>query len=332
MTIEQIYELGLKMAIAADPRGENGVKKYLARTKKEFEKSGSEDKKFFDLEILKNPYPDSRLHFGEADQKVKRVLAGIDIGSAEILLASQLGERGRPIDLIIAHHPVGKSLADLHGVMDMAVEVYERYGVPVHAAEKIMEDRIREVSRSVHPTNHYQIVDIARLLNIAIMNTHTFTDNLVSKFVGNYISKNKPETIGDLIRLLTEIPEYAEGRRRGAGPKVFAGSTKHRVGKFIMEMTGGTNPSNEVYQELSRAGISTIVGMHMKDDATKKANEFHMNVVVAGHISSDSLGMNLFLDELEKRGVEAVTCGGLIRVSRNKKIKNVESRKIKKRS
>ncbi|MBI5254811.1 hypothetical protein HY932_03485, partial [Candidatus Falkowbacteria bacterium] len=53
-----------------------------------------------------------------------------------------------------------------------------------------------------------------------------------------------------------------------------------------------------------------------KDDARDKANEYHMNVVIAGHISSDSLGMNLFLDELEKKGIEIVPCSGLIRVSR----------------
>lgn len=321
MTLGQIYELGLKMAVAADPRGEKGVKKYLGQIKSEFEKMGAADKKFFDTENLINPYPDSRIHLGDPKKTVKRILAGIDIGSAEVLLASQLGERGKPVDLIIAHHPVGKSLADLHGVMDMAVDVYENFGVPVHLAEKIMEERIKEVGRSVHPSNHYQIIDIARLLKVDIMNTHTFTDNLVSKFVSGYISKKKPETIGDLVNALSDIPEYAEGRRRGAGPKIFAGSTKHRVGKFMMEMTGGTNPSNEVYQELSRAGVSTIVGMHMKDDATKKANEYHMNVVIAGHISSDSLGMNIFLDELEKRGVEIITCGGLIRVNRNKKKK-----------
>jgi polysaccharide deacetylase 2 family uncharacterized protein YibQ len=44
-----------------------------------------------------------------------------------------------------------------------------------------------------------------------------------------------------------------------------------------------------------------------------------MNIVIAGHMSSDSLGMNLWLDELEKRGIEIVPCGGLIRVSRVKK-------------
>lgn len=319
MTIQQIFDLGLKMAIASDPRGEKGVKKYLARAKQEYENMKPEDKKFFDTENLSNPYSDSRIHVGERQNPVKRVLAGIDIGSAEILLASQLSERGKPIDLIIAHHPIGKSLADLHGVMDMVVEVYENNGVPVHTAEKLMEERIKEVGRGVHPSNHFQIIDIARLLKISLMNTHTFTDNILSRFLDNCITKSNPETIGDLMKILTEIPEYAEGRRRGAGPKIFAGNPKHRMGKFLLEMTGGSNPSSEVYQELSRAGISTIVGMHMKDEATRKANEFHLNVVIAGHISSDSLGMNLFLDEIEKRGVDVIACGGLIRVNRNKK-------------
>ncbi len=122
-----------------------------------------------------------------------------------------------------------------------------------------------------------------------------------------------------MLKALLEIPEYAEAKRRGAGPKIFAGSPNHRVGKFLVEMTGGTNPSQKVYQELSRAGVSTVIGMHMKDDARDKASEFHMNVVIAGHISSDSLGMNLFLDELEKKGVEIIPCSGLIRIKRNKK-------------
>jgi len=33
-------------------------------------------------------------------------------------------------------------------------------------------------------------------------------------------------------------------------------------------------------------------------------------------MSSDSLGVNLFLDELGKQGIEVVPCSGLIRISR----------------
>lgn len=319
LTIKQIFDLGLKVGMAADPRGQKGVKKYLDRTKKEYDELKPDEKKYFDTDRLTNPYDDSKIHVGNPDKKVTRVLSGIDIGPGEILLASQLNERGKKIDLIIGHHPIGGSLASLHSVMDMVVEVYEQLGVPVHVAERVMDERIREVSRSVHPSNHYQIIDLAKALDIDVINTHTITDNLVQKFLDEFISKRKPETIGELLKILLEIPEYQEAKKRGAGPKIFAGNPKNRVGKFLVEMTGGTNPSNKVYQELSRAGVSTIIGMHMRDDAMEKANESHMNVMIAGHISSDSLGMNLFLDELEKKGIEIVPCSGLTRVSRNKK-------------
>jgi len=319
LTLQQVFELGLKIGIAADPRGGDGVKRHLARIKGQFDDLKEDERQYFDKNRLANPYDDSRIHVGDLRAPVKRVLAGIDIGAGEILLASQLNERGKKIDAIIAHHPIGGSLAALADVMDMVVDVYEQIGVPVHAAEKIMEDRIREVGRGVHASNHYQIIDMARLLGVNLMNTHTITDNLVHDYLEKHLEKKKSQTISDLMKALMEVPEYQEAKRRGAGPKIFAGAPNHRIGKIHLEMTGGTNPSNKVYQELSRAGISTIVGMHMRDESMEKAREIHMNVVIAGHISSDSLGMNLFLDELEKKGVEVVPCGGLIRVSRVKR-------------
>lgn len=319
ITVKQTFDLAIKMGSAVDPRGTVRVKKYLDSAKKEYEEVKAEEKEYFDTARLNNPYSDSRIHAGNENAQVKRVLAGIDIGAAEILLASQLNERGKKIDLIIGHHPIGQGLAGLHDVMDIMVDVFADCGMPVHTAEKLMEERIKEVGRSVHPANHYQIIDCAKLLGVNVMNTHTPTDNLVQNFLNDFIAKEKPETIGDLMKVLLKIPEYREAKRRGAGPKIFAGNPKHRVGKYLVEMTGGTSPSKKVYQELSRAGISTLVDMHIHDDSMAKANEFHMNVVVAGHISSDSLGMNLFLDELEKKGVEVVPCSGLIRVNRNKK-------------
>jgi hypothetical protein len=58
--------------------------------------------------------------------------------------------------------------------------------------------------------------------------------------------------------------------------------------------------------------------MHLSEEHRKEAEAANINVVIAGHISSDSLGVNLFLDVLEKQGIEIVPCSGLIRVSRNK--------------
>ncbi|MBU3942925.1 hypothetical protein KKA24_02990, partial [Patescibacteria group bacterium] len=71
----------------------------------------------------------------------------------------------------------------------------------------------------------------------------------------------------------------------------------------------------------------TVIGMHISEQGKKQAEEANINVVIAGHMSSDSLGINLFIDELEKRaclpdrqGVEIIPCSGFIRVSRNIKI------------
>lgn len=318
LTVQEIFDLGIKLGVAADPRGQKGVERYFKRLKKYYDSLTGDDKKYYDKEKLTNPYPDSAIHVNNGKNSVKRVLAGIDIGSSDVLLASQLTERGQPVDLIIAHHPVGKALAGLHEVMEMSVEIYESLGVPIHLAEKIMEDRMREVNRSVHPANHYQTVQVAQLLGINFINTHTITDNLVDKFIQQYLAKEMPETVGDLLSCLLQIPEYQQAKQLGVGPTIFAGSPKHRVGKFLVEMTGGTEPSSKIYQEFSRSGVSTMVSMHMRSEPLEKVNKFQMNVVIAGHMSSDSLGMNLFLDELERRGVEIVPCGGLIRVSRNK--------------
>jgi putative NIF3 family GTP cyclohydrolase 1 type 2 len=184
-----------------------------------------------------------------------------------------------------------------------------------------MDDRICEVGRGVHGMNHYQVVDVARILGINFINTHTITDNMVDEYIRLYLEKKNPYRIGELIDALMEIPEYQIATRQGAGPTLFAGSPKHRTGKFIVEMTGGTEPSNKLYEHFSRMGISTLVSMHIREASMEKAKEQGMNIVVAGHMSSDSLGMNLFLDELEKQGIEIIPCGGLIRVSRNKATK-----------
>ena len=84
----------------------------------------------------------------------------------------------------------------------------------------------------------------------------------------------------------------------------------------MVNMTGGTDPSPKMYERIAHAGIGTIVDMHVAEDAKKEAETAHLNVIVAGHMSSDSIGMNFILDELARQGVKIVPCGGLFRISR----------------
>jgi putative NIF3 family GTP cyclohydrolase 1 type 2 len=315
MKIKEIFDLAIKMGIEADFRGRERVQKFLERKRKQYEKLSEKEKELFDLEALENPYLDSRIYHIAEDKEIKKVLAGISIGVEEILLAKELGD----IDLVIAHHPIGKGLANLADVMELQCDVLNYYGVPINIAENLMKERIDEVARGVHAILHEKTVQAAQILGVNLMNVHTPCDNLVAKFLKDLIEKENPETLGDLYDLLLGIPEYKEAMKLGSGPKITVGSREQRCGKIaLVEITGGTEGSPKLYEKMAIAGIGTVVSMHQSEQHWEEARKSHINVIVAGHAPSDSLGMNLFLDELEKRGIEIVPCGGLIRVSRVK--------------
>ena len=315
MKIQDIHNLSIKMGIESDFRGKEGVQKVLENKNKKFQKMSAQEQEEFDKDALENPYLDSGVYNVSDDKEIKRVLVGIDVGPEEILLAKSLGN----IDLVIAHHPIGKGLAQLADVMDLQTDVYNYYGVPINIAEGLMKEKISEVARGVNSANHQRTVDTAKLLNINLMNSHTPADNLAAKFLKDYIEQRKPETLGELISILKEIPEYKEAMKIGVGPKIFVGSSENRCGKIALsEITGGTEGSPKLYEKMAQVGIGTVVGMHVSEEHKKEAETANVNIVIAGHISSDSLGMNLFLDELEKQGIEIIPCSGLIRFSRVK--------------
>jgi len=316
MKIRDIYERAVKTGREFDPRGPEEISRELERVKKEFDELKEKDRKFFDNEKLANPYADTRVLFGDPDREVRRVLVGIDMEVGEVVLADRLGEKGRPIDLIIAHHPEGRGMSKLYDVMDMQSGILLKYGVPINVAEDIMDERIREVERRLMPVNHNRAVDAAKLLDIPIMCLHTPADNCVTDYLQRLFDEAKPYQVSDIVKILKDIPEYSASMSEvGVGPKVVTGSEKRRAGKVFVDMTGGTGGSKKAFEKLSAAGVGTIVGMHISDDHRKEADKFHINVVIAGHIASDNLGMNLLLDNTLE-DVEVVETSGFRRIAR----------------
>lgn len=321
MNIKQIYELAIQLGIENDLRGKSRVIKILKKTKERYDRLTGDEKKEFDKERLVNPYSDTRI-LHDHGKEIKKIMVGIDIQPAEILMAKELG-----VDLVIAHHPLGMALADLGDVMNLQSEVLANYGVPINIAESLTKERISEVARGVSASNHYRTVDAAKLLNIGLICVHTPCDNMAAIFIEALIKKAKPELVGEVIKALKTVPEYQEAIIRKSGPRIFVGTPESSAGKIVVtEITGGTEGAVGIYEKMANAGIGTIIGMHMDEERKKEAAKYHINVVIAGHISSDSLGVNQFLDELEKKRIEIIPCSGLIRVSRNRKRPALKSR------
>ncbi|MDP3964464.1 MAG: NGG1p interacting factor NIF3, partial [bacterium] len=61
MTIQQIYDLAVRLGIQTDLRGAAGVRKKLQKERARYEKLTGVDKEEFDTERLTNPYSDSRV-------------------------------------------------------------------------------------------------------------------------------------------------------------------------------------------------------------------------------------------------------------------------------
>ncbi len=317
MKLAEFYRFIIEQGISKDPRGSERVKLEIRRKREEFEKMAEEKKREFDQETLHNPYSDTRI-LHDTKKEIRNILVGIDIETPELLLADRLRSQGKEIELVLAHHPEGRAYANFYEVMGMQADILNKYGVPINIAEDLLAKKIKDVSRKVMPVNHFRAVDAAQLLDIPFICVHTPADNFVTTYLQGLMDEKKPELVEDATGLLKEIPEYEQATTRGNGPKVIIGSEKRRAGKIFVDMTGGTEGSEEALEKLSDSGIGTIVGMHMSEKHYQNAEKFHINVVIAGHVASDTLGLNLILDRaVEKFGpLNIVSCSGFYRVDR----------------
>jgi putative NIF3 family GTP cyclohydrolase 1 type 2 len=316
MKLETLYKRAVAVGVAHDLRGPAEVRKILAEEERKFKKLSAEEAESFDPDRLFNPFSDTRILAGAPETDVRRVIVGIDMEVGELLLTHVLNrDFGRAIDLVIAHHPEGYALARLSDVMRLQPDLLAACGVNVSVAEQLMEKRIGEVERRLLPVNHNRAVDAARLLGIAMMCVHTPADNCVTSYLKGRFERGKPRTLKDLLDLLNGIPEYRKAGRMQAGPKIVSGSENNRCGKIFVDMTGGTEGPKTIFEQHAVSGISTIVGMHLSEDALESAKKAHLNVVIAGHVSSDSLGLNLLFDEIEAKGrLEFVGASGFERI------------------
>ncbi|MDR3071125.1 MAG: hypothetical protein LBU29_00770 [Endomicrobium sp.] len=319
MKLKDIQELFTQEGIEADPRGKKVVELCMLERKKQYDDLSAKKKENYDIDSLKNPYYDSRILYGDENIEVGTIMVGIDIESSELLLAKQLMNAGTKIDLVITHHPEGHAYSTFYGVMEMHVDTLNKQGIPINITDKIVSERIKEVQRNVLPQNTERAYDTAKLLNIPFMTAHTVADNHVTSFLQKKVDELNPVYLREIIEMLNGCPEYKHATKVGHPPLILNGSDNSRCGKVFVDMTGGTELPIEAFEKLEAAGVGTMVGMHLSPKCVNEAEKHHINIVVAGHISSDNLGLNLLFDKLESKCLEKlkfIECSGFRRYKR----------------
>ena len=243
-------------------------------------------------------------------ENIKKVLIGVDMGTAELLLAREL-----KVDLVIGHHPIGGTTrSQFPEVMKRQYDKMVEAGIPINRAQKALAKKMGQVERAGHAGNYDQAWSAARLLNMPFMGIHSPTDVLAERAVeaklAERLGTNPRATLQDIIDALNEMPEYQKTLSK---PVIRVGSPKDYAGKPLVIMAGGTNGGVDVIKAYFDAGVGTTVSMHMPEDVITAVKEQNIgNVIVAGHMASDSVGLNVFIKALEERGLEVIRMSGII--------------------
>ncbi len=261
-----------------------------------------------DLAQLKEVPSDSGVHV--PSDNIKRLFATIDCDVADLLLAREL-----KCDAVLTHHPEGT--ASLNGWMEIRrqIEQMEEYGVPVTWAEAAIQRRMRAVEIGSHTRNYGRVVQAAQLLKMPLLNVHLpcdiITRRMLTEKMGPFTLPQNNAKVADVVATLQEFPELKQAATR---PKVCLGAPEHLAGRVAVAMAGYTNGGVDVLKAYFEAGIGTVLMMHFPDADLREAREQKLagNLVITGHMATDSIGLNIFLDELERHGLKMVRAGGII--------------------
>jgi len=239
---------------------------------------------------------------------IKKVLIGVDMDTPELLLAKKLG-----YDCVVSHHPKNAN-PDMLDVMDRHIMKLEALGIPRNKSQKALAPKKDELSYGKHVANSRRSESAAKLINMPYVSLHTPADIIGEAWVQKFLDEkfaDKPETtLGDIIDALEEIGEYKNSARK---PVIRVGAKDSYAGKIYVLMAGYTGPGTAVRKLYFEGGVGTLIQMHIPEKDAKELTEHKAgNVIIAGHMSSDSIGINIIADKWRELGVEVTVMSGVV--------------------
>ena len=246
---------------------------------------------------------DSEIYF--PGKSITRVLFGIDIGTAELLLAQQLN-----CDCVISHHPLGNNaVIRFHEIIDIHAEIMIRNGVPKDEADASVENLKNTLKITNHARNYTHLPSIAKKMKMPLMNIHNPLDEIGRRIMQETIDNARPERAKDVIEALYTLPEFQKALTK-IEPVI--GGEGGDARKTVVAHGAGTNGGYKIAKTYFAHGIC-VVYIHLRPADYAKLKHEEGTLIVSGHITSDSVGINPFIDALKEEGMEVVTISGIYR-------------------
>lgn len=240
-------------------------------------------------------------------KSIKKILFGIDMGVAEILVGKHLG-----VDCVMAHHP-DQGLLTFPSVLDLHVDLAEAAGVPRELAQDAVDKMKAANAYSRHAVNYDHAPSFARLLDMPFLNIHNPLDEigrrLMQKAVDNHTSPDS--TVSDVVKALYTLKEF---RNAPTDIEIRLGKPENKAGKTVVVHGAGTNGGAPLARLYYSHGVDTVIYIHLnRGDLMRLQEEFPSgkNLIVSGHMASDELGINPFIEKLESMGLTVLRVSSL---------------------
>ncbi|MGD2249987.1 MAG: hypothetical protein PVF58_16400 [Candidatus Methanofastidiosia archaeon] len=240
---------------------------------------------------------DSAIYY--SGKKIKKVLFGVDLGVPELLLGHKLG-----YDCCVAHHPQGgKAFVKYYEVLLKHKDQLQKAGIPEKEAEKAVESLVQMAQITSQARNLYHAVSVAEKLKMPYLNIHNPLDELGRRIMDETVQNavQKDSTVKDVVDALMTLPEFKTATTK---IRVVLGNPDNTAGDVVVAHGAGTNGGYSVAKTYFDHGIGTVIYIHVKPGDLQKLKEYGKgNLIVSGHISSDMVGINPYLEELRTRGL-----------------------------
>lgn len=232
-------------------------------------------------------------------ENISKVLFGVDLGVPELLLGHQLG-----YDCCLAHHPQGgRAFVKYYNVLLKHADQLQKVGVPKKEAEKAVESLVEMAQVTSQARNLYHAPSVAKKLHMPYLNIHNPLDELGRSIMDKTVQKELHEdsTVQDVVDALMTLPEFKTATTK---IRVVLGDVTNKAGDVVVAHGAGTNGGYSVAKTYFEHGIGTVIYIHVKPGDLQKLKEYRKgNLIISGHISSDMVGINPYLEELRKKGL-----------------------------
>jgi hypothetical protein len=252
--------------------------------------------------------PDSAVYYDGT--RISHILVGIDIGSAELFMARQLGYHA-----VIAHRPPGYP-GPVWEVYKRHAAQMEEAGVPADRARSAIAGRMELLQAGALLENYDRIPSVARLLEIPFLNLlsplETVGRRRLRSKVDEACEADTAITIAQLRDSLLSLPEFAEARPR---PRLALGGWSLPAGTVAISYGAYLPPDASIARAYLENGVDTLICAGFAGDDARQLQESGSitgTILTLGSLATASLGLNPYITRLRAEGVEVTTFSGIL--------------------